>query len=90
MKRPAPAGRFLFIFMDSIITMDHSTKVKPAKTCFGHIGGKLGQLLMESFIEKGWIAKKDPGDKHFFITDEGQKAFGKLGLDLSQIKAENL
>ena len=31
---------------------------KPAKMCYEHIGGKLGQLLVENFTEKGWIAKK--------------------------------
>jgi len=64
------------------------TNKKPAKTCYNHIGGKLGALILEQFIEKSWIAKENPGDKHFFITDEGQKEFAKLGLDLSQIKSE--
>lgn len=58
--------------------------------CFGHIGGKLGKMLMETFVDKGWIEKDNPTDKHFFITDKGQKEFTKLGLDLSQIKSEEL
>jgi hypothetical protein len=65
-------------------------RVKPAKVCFGHIGGKLGILLMETFADKGWIAKEKSSDKHFYITDKGQKEFAKLGLDLSQIKSEEL
>jgi hypothetical protein len=32
---------------------------KTAKTCYEHIGGKLGQLLLEQFVEKGWIAKEN-------------------------------
>lgn len=64
------------------------TDKKPAKTCYTHIGGKLGSLLLEQFIDKGWIAKEQPGDKHFFITDKGEKEFTKLGLDLTQIKSE--
>jgi hypothetical protein len=60
----------------------------PAKTCFSHLGGKLGMLLMESFIEKGWIAKKQITDKHFYITEKGKKEFNKLGVDLTLIKAE--
>jgi len=67
-----------------------STPVKPAKMCYEHLGGKLGQLLAVTFAEKGWIAKKNPSDKHFYITDLGQKEFTKLGIDLSQIKAEAL
>lgn len=68
--------------------MTKSSGKKPAKMCFGHIDGKLGILLMETFTDKGWIAKDKPTDKHFYITDKGYKEFAKLGLDLSQIKSE--
>jgi len=60
----------------------------PAKTCYSHLGGKLGALLLEQFIKKKWIAAEDPSDKHFFITAKGEKEFTKLGIDLSQIKPE--
>lgn len=62
----------------------------PAKVCFEHIGGKLGMLLLEQFVQKGWIAKGSLSDKHYFITDKGQKEFTKFGLDLTQIKSEKL
>lgn len=68
--------------------MNQSTGRKPAKTCYEHIGGKLGQLLLEQFVEKGWIAKGNPADRHYYITEKGQEEFTKLGLDLSQIKEE--
>jgi len=44
--------------------MNETTDRKPAKTCFEHIGGKLGMLLFEQFVEKGWIAKDKTTDKH--------------------------
>ncbi|MDA6072326.1 ArsR family transcriptional regulator [Flavobacterium sp. AC] len=69
---------------------EKSITVKPAKTCYEHIGGKLGQLLLETFTDKGWISKNKPTDKHFYITDLGQKEFEKLGVDISQIKSEDL
>lgn len=69
---------------------DDSPKQKPAKICYEHIGGKLGQLLAVSFAEKGWIAKKNASDKHFYITDLGEKEFSKLDIDISEIKPENL
>lgn len=65
------------------------TKI-PAKTCFSHIGGKLGLLLMELFIEKEWITGAEKGSKHFYITEKGKKEFRKMGLDLSQIKEEKI
>ncbi|MCC9066163.1 ArsR family transcriptional regulator [Flavobacterium piscisymbiosum] len=63
---------------------------KPAKMCYEHIGGKLGQLLVENFADKGWIAKNKPTDKNYYITDLGQEGFEKLGIDISQIKSEEL
>lgn len=70
--------------------MTATKDIKPAKLCFEHIGGKLGELLLETFIEKKWIAKENPINKHFYITEKGQKEFTKMGIDLSQIKPEKL
>lgn len=60
---------------------------KPAKFCYEHIGGKLGELLAVAFIEKGWIARDNPGNKHFYITPTGEQALTKMGVDLSLIKS---
>jgi DNA-binding PadR family transcriptional regulator len=70
--------------------MSKLTDKKPAKLCYTHIGGKLGTLLLDKFIENDWLAKDKPTDKHFYITDKGQKGFTKLGIDVSQIKSEEL
>ncbi|AZB07353.1 ArsR family transcriptional regulator [Chryseobacterium sp. G0162] len=61
---------------------------KPAKKCYEHIGGKLGQLLLEQFIDKGWITKDNSIDRHYYITEKGEKEFTKLGVDLSKIKPD--
>ncbi|MCW4468936.1 ArsR family transcriptional regulator [Flavobacterium sp. MFBS3-15] len=63
-------------------------KTKPAKACYSHLGGKLGTLLFEMFIEKGWIAKERVSDKYYFVTEKGEEQFAKLGIDLSLIKEE--
>ena len=70
--------------------MADQTKIKPAKKCYEHLGGKLGELLFENFADKNWIARKNPSDKHFYITELGEKEFTKLGLDLSKIKSEEI
>ncbi|HEY4785734.1 MAG TPA: hypothetical protein VIH57_06780 [Bacteroidales bacterium] len=70
--------------------MSTHTAKKLAKTCTTHIGGRLGRLLMEQFVAKGWIAKEKPGDKYYVITTDGEKEFTKLGIDLNQIKAEEI
>lgn len=67
--------------------MSKTVEKKPAKVCYEHIGGKLGMLLLEEFIAKGWLAKEKPDEKNFYITDEGLLGFTKLGIDLSQIKS---
>ncbi len=64
------------------------TTVKPVKTCYDHIGGKLGTMFLEMCIQQQWIQKADPAAKHFFITEKGQEGFTALGLDLSQITSE--
>lgn len=63
---------------------------KPVKICYEHIGGKLGQLLVENFADKSWIAKIRSTDKNFYFTELGQKEFEKLGIDITQIKLEEL
>ena len=68
--------------------MSDKATIKPAKKCYEHIGGKLGELLLETFADKKWIAKNNPSEKHFFITELGEKEFVKLGVDLSKIKSE--
>jgi hypothetical protein len=41
--------------------MKGKENLKPTKTCFGHIGGKLGTMLMKAFTEKGWNSKIESG-----------------------------
>ena len=59
----------------------------PAKMCYTHIGGKLGALLLEAFIEKHWL-EKSPNSKHYVITAKGKKELAKFGIDLSMIEPE--
>lgn len=70
--------------------MESKQNIKPAKKCYEHLGGKLGELLLETFADKNWIAKKEPSDKHFYITELGEKEFAKLGVDLTKIKSEEV
>lgn len=60
---------------------------KTAKLCYEHIGGKLGNLLLEQFVAKGWLAKHHATDKNYYITQKGTLEFTKLGIDLSLINS---
>jgi hypothetical protein len=68
--------------------MAKQTDQIPAKMCYSHIGGKLGTLLMETFLDKGWLKKNADDDKHFHVTSKGETEFKKLGVDVSQIRTE--
>ena len=65
--------------------MTIANDLKPVKIRFEHIEGKLGKMLMETFVENGWIAKSNARAKDFCITDTGQQEFTKLGLDLTKL-----
>jgi hypothetical protein len=60
----------------------------PAKTCYDHIGGKLGELLLKAFIANKWIKKDPHKDKSYLVTETGKEGFETLGIDLSLIKPE--
>ncbi len=60
----------------------------PAKTCYSHLGGKLGDLLLIQFIAKGWLKKKKAADKHYIVTPKGIRAFTRLGVDLKDVPME--
>ncbi len=67
--------------------MNKISESKPAKLCYEHLGGKLGALLLEQFLIKGWLKKTVSGGKDFQITEKGALEFMKLGVDLSLIKS---
>jgi len=70
--------------------MKESGEILPAKECYSHIGGKLGMLLKEAFVENGWIEKKEASDKFYRITEKGVREFTRLGVDLDEIKTEKI
>ena len=71
-------------------TMKEKQLITPAKTCYDHIGGKLGALILVMCLQKGWIQLIDPLNKRYLITELGQSEFSKLGIDISLIKPEAL
>ena len=67
--------------------MGKKSDLKHAKLCYEHIGGMLGQLLLEQFVVKGWLARFNADDKNYYITEIGALEFEKIGIDLSKIKS---
>ncbi len=53
--------------------MKNLEELKPAKACYNHLGGKLGTLLFDMFIEKSRIAKQNSEDKTFSLLQRDKK-----------------
>ncbi len=64
------------------------TTIIPVKLCYAHIGGRLGSLLADLYISKGWIVPVEGNERWYSISAKGKKAFKELGLDLSLIPEE--
>lgn len=52
------------------------------RRCYGHLGGKLGELLLIRFVELGWLELEEGKSTVYAITDKGYEEFGKLGMKL--------
>ncbi len=63
-------------------------KAIPVKLCYSHIGGRLGSMLTEHYVQKGWIKQSPDNERLFYVTVKGKKCFTELGLDLSIIPEE--
>ncbi len=52
-------------------------KTIPAKPCYSHLGGKLGNLLLASFLEKKWIVAT--GEKQYVVSEKGKRSLKSWG-----------
>lgn len=57
------------------------TKLK-ARTCYGHLGGKLGQLLFERLVELEWFTLEEGRATVYQVTEKGRQELGKLGVPI--------
>lgn len=65
-----------------------------AKSCFGHLGGKLGDRFFKRMIELKWFKPKSGKTnrygirERYEITEKGCRELAKLGVDLSDLEAK--
>lgn len=52
------------------------------RRCYGHLGGKLGELLLVRFVELGWLELEEGKSTVYIVTDKGREEFEKLGVKL--------
>ncbi|MGE6574076.1 ArsR/SmtB family transcription factor [Paenibacillus xylanexedens] len=67
----------------SLKQSDQLQQLSHARTCYGHLAGKLGISLCEAFVQKGYLS--DPEEAHskdYHVTEEGMQWFTTFGIEL--------
>lgn len=61
---------------------EKTPRILKARSCYGHLGGTLGNRLFKRLLELGWF--EQDGDKAtvFSLTEFGGEEFKKLGIDI--------
>ncbi len=63
------------------MVMQSGTKLK-GRTCYNHLGGKLGQVIFERLIELEWLTLEDGKSTVYQVTEKGYQEFKKLGVPI--------
>jgi DNA-binding transcriptional ArsR family regulator len=74
---------------------DRRRQLRRARTCYGHVAGRLGVSLLASMLERGWLDGHDGSfrtgserlssasrDVVYCVTDAGAAALRELGVDV--------
>ncbi len=61
----------------------NDTRKMTVRSCYCHLGGKLGNQLFSQLIKLGWFEKLSDKATVYQVTDKGYKELKKLGLDLN-------
>ncbi|WP_434511335.1 hypothetical protein [Desulfitobacterium sp. AusDCA] len=60
---------------------DHSQKTLKAKSCYGHLGGTLGNRLFERLLELNWFEREEDTTTVYRLTETGKEEFARLGVN---------
>ncbi|HEX2945869.1 MAG TPA: hypothetical protein VHT96_07920 [Clostridia bacterium] len=61
---------------------EKTPRIIKAKSCFGHIGGTLGDRLFNRLLELGWFEKDEDKVTVYSLTELGKQALQELGVDI--------
>ena len=53
-----------------------------ARSCYGHLGGTLGERLFTRLLELGWLEPDEGKSTVYKLTPLGEKQFSKMGVDI--------
>ena len=57
-----------------------------ARSCYGHLGGTLGERLFEQLLLLGWFERDDSKTTVYIITPLGEKNLTELGVNVYEKK----
>lgn len=59
-------------------------KLRSARTCYGHLAGRLGVAVTTALADRHLI---EPADRDYVVTPAGERWFADLGIDLPALQA---
>ena len=60
---------------------DYSPKILSAKSCYGHLGGTLGNRLFERLLALHWFEREEGTATVYRLTETGKEELNHLGVD---------
>lgn len=60
---------------------ERSDKILKARSCYGHLGGTLGNRLFERLLELNWFEREEGTATVYRLTETGKQEFDLLGVD---------
>jgi DNA-binding transcriptional ArsR family regulator len=59
--------------------------IKFCRTCYDHLAGKVGVLIMEALIRQKWIMYRD---RELDVTQKGVQGFLEWGIDCAEVRSQ--
>ena len=57
-------------------------RILKGRSCYGHLGGTLGNRLFERLLELKWLEQEEGTKTAYRLTPEGVDGFVNLGVDI--------
>ncbi|WP_181783086.1 transcriptional regulator, partial [Pseudonocardia pini] len=76
----------------SLRQANRAKALREARTCYGHLSGRLGVALMESLLDRGHLDGRtghDPDDVDYALTESGERFLTDFGVPARPRAAEH-
>ena len=71
----------------SVQTGPTDLRLRRARTCYGHLAGRLGVAIADAFVARGHLILTPEGGD---VTERGTRFFQTLGIDMSELQQRGL